>query len=259
MNGLTRVSTAMLVTPANTSEGAVLSVTGDEVLPLLPSETITGVTSESSFDPVTGRLQLVNVDKSVVIIDLSVALNGKQGKQGNKGNDGNRGIPGRNGRDGKQGIQGCPGDKGDDGPIGPTGPTGPTGKQGNLGPIGPTGPTGATGAPGEDGEEPEWIKGSNGVAIKLRRAGGMIASGRFELVEVNRHTISLLFPKPFINEIRSLTLTFLDPWCYQASNYTIGEYIMDDVEIGGVTITLKGSIPSPLADKWDFYWTAMGD
>lgn len=68
-----------------------------------------------------------------------------------------------------------------------------------------------------------------------------------------------MFPKNFVNGVASLVLTFVDPDTYQAHHYTVGDYIMDDVEIGGVTIGLDGSIPSPLTDKWDFFWIAMGD
>lgn len=257
---LTKVSTSMIMPSRTSSQGSVLTVVNAEIQELVPEESIQGVTTQSTYDKTTGRLQLVNPDGTVTIIEGFLTLNDlPAGREGQRGPEGRQGIKGRNGRDGRQGDQGCDGPKGDDGPIGPTGPTGPTGLRGFQGEIGPTGSTGPTGAPGLDGEEPEWIKGSNGVGIKLVRAGGMIMSGRFELNEVNRQTISLLFPKNFVNGVASLVLMFIDPDTYQAQHYTVGDYIMDDVEIGGVTIGLDGVIPSPLTDKWDFFWFAMGD
>lgn len=264
MAELVKVPLEMLRPPATSETGQTVAVVSPNSIGTeTPAPVTTVGVREIRIDSENGTITLINADGTVTsgqgLLTDRTAPTGRSGDRGPRGRDGKSG---RNGRDGMPGIQGCPGVKGDRGPIGPTGPTGPTGPQGVIGPIGLTGPTGATGAPGNDGDEPEWIKAARGVGIKLRRAGGMIQAGRFtdESLPI-QGTVSLLFPKTFINEVRSVMLFFVDPECYQASNYYLGEFIYDDLEIGGMTITLKPDVtpPDPLPDKWDFFWFVMGD
>ncbi|MBY0416980.1 MAG: collagen-like protein [Pararheinheimera sp.] len=261
-NKLTKISPAM-IDPGTAGTGDLMQVAAPGQMAVVAPESVGDPLLKSfSIDSNSGTITIVDMNDNIYSASgLLTERTAPEGKTGARGPRGLAGAAGRNGRDGRPGIQGCPGIKGDRGTIGPTGPTGPIGPQGLLGPIGPTGPTGATGAPGNDGDEPEWVKGTRGVAMRLRRAGGMIQSGRFtsETLPIS-DTVSLLFPLNFVNAIANIQITFIDPECYQASKYFFGEYIYDDAEIGGITITLKpGTHPNPLPDKWDFFWQVMGD
>lgn len=261
MANITKLPVNMLRPGPGTSAGDVLTaLQPNEVGTQPPGATVQpAVRKGSRFDAESGTLYLLNSDGTIVQIPgFTTARNVPEGRQGLQGLPGKQGTPGRNGRDGRPGIQGCAGPKGDRGPIGPTGPTGPIGPQGLLGPIGPTGPTGPTGEPGTDGEEPEWIKSVRGVGMKLRQAGGMIQGGSFTEDGTTR-TITVLFPKNFVNEVRSIMLFFKNPNSFQASNYEIGEMWMDNVEIGGMTIKVPETTPLPMSDPWDFFWFVIGD
>ena len=257
---INRLPISMLRPSPGTQPGDLLvSITPTNVETQAPEATVEPAVVKGRYDAESGTLVLINKDETVVTISGFPTLrNVPEGRQGPQGLAGRQGNPGKNGRDGRPGIQGCPGPKGDRGPIGPTGPTGPQGIQGVIGPIGPTGATGATGAPGSDGDEPEWIKAVRGVGIKLRRAGGMVQGGEFTAAGTDR-TITVLFPKNFINEVRSIILTFKNPNSYQANNYEFGQLWMENLEIGGMTIKVPDSAPIPMNDPWDFFWFVMGD
>jgi hypothetical protein len=212
-----------------------------------------------SYDAQSGTLTLTDAEgRTAVARGFLTVSTSPEGKQGPRGYPGKPGLNGKDGLPGRPGDQGCPGIKGDRGALGPTGPTGPIGPTGVIGPIGPTGNTGPTGEPGVDGEEPEWVRGSRGVGLRLRQSGGTIMAGKF-VWALPDTTVTLLFPLNLINSLDSLVLTFADPYCYQAENYEIGDLWFENAEIGGVTLKLKGTVPAPLNDPWDFFWIAVGD
>jgi hypothetical protein len=256
---LTQIPMALVKPQTGAIAGQTVSVVSPEKLGTEdPQSGLVPAVIQGTYDSESGTVTLVNADDSIVTITgFPTERSLPQGHRGPEGKVGLRGLPGRSGRDGKPGIQGCPGVKGDRGLRGPIGPEGPRGPQGEIGKTGEKGDKGDKGDAGADGVEPEYLKTSRGVSITIKRSGGNIQSGYYENILQDR-TITVLFPRNLVNQVASIILFFKNPSSYQAQNYEIGNYFYDDLEIGGFTITLKGTVPTPL-EAWQFWWLVMGD
>lgn len=150
-----------------------------------------GVTNAKIIENELNTYELVfsyNVDNKTYItkkiVNIGLAIQGKDGQDGADGKDGNDGSNGKSayqiwleaGNSGTEeqylaSLKGEKGEKGDTGSQGPqgktgeTGPQGPQGEQGIQGERGPQGETGATGPKGETGEQ--GPKGDDGKSITI--------------------------------------------------------------------------------------------
>jgi hypothetical protein len=103
---------------------------------------------------VTGGYSFSN-GHDIILVPISIGIQGPQGFQGNRGSTGSTGATG------PQGFQGNQGATGPQGPQGNQGATGPQGFQGNQGFQGSPGATGPQGFQGFQGNR--GATGSNGV------------------------------------------------------------------------------------------------
>lgn len=193
MAGLMKVSSTLISAPgANNSPiratNGSLQVSGTESD--IPSE----ITSESSYDEVSGVLTLKFANGSSIAVKGfptptnipvgrtgpigATGADGKDGRDGRDGNPGTVGCTGPDGPDGQQGLAGKDGRQGLPGPDGRRGEPGPDGRRGNpgnTGPRGSTGPTGHTGATGPTGPD-----GPPGPAGLLRIIVSAVNPGNVE-------------------------------------------------------------------------------
>lgn len=163
---LLKISTALIRTPSTESDRPIVASKGRLVIGT-ENESLSEITSDSSFDASAGVLNLVfangksqRIEGFPTIGDIptgnpgprgETGADGKDGRNGNDGRPGEAGCEGPSGPEGEPGPQGPDGRPGQRGPDGDPGPTGPDGPQGEPGPTGPRGETGSTGATGEPG------------------------------------------------------------------------------------------------------------
>lgn len=253
---------SLVVSPAGAAEFATAAST----------DPVAG-TDQYSYDPMTGTLTVRNPDGALTTVSGFPTLSQIQaGQKGEPGVDGAPGTPGADGRDGKDGEQGCPGRKGDRGRMGPTGPTGAVGPTGNTGPTGEIGPTGPVGERGTDATVEEYVANNvvdpdtSRVYMKSydgfnydKDSGRITNMGRVH-ARKERNTVNVVFAKPFINRLVSLSITFLNNTTNQAKTYKIYDLNMSDGSwensmLGGVVLQSTGTN----SDDWDFFFTAIGD
>ena len=271
---LQQISTSLIET-SGAASGAPLVVSpngGAEFS--VPSVTDPVAASTSySYDSMTGVLTIQSPEGTTVRVEGFPTLAQIQaGQKGEPGADGAPGTPGADGRDGRDGEQGCPGRKGDRGRIGPTGATGAVGPTGNTGPTGEVGPTGPEGKRGTDATKEGYVvnnvvnpdtavvymKSYNGYNYDAD-SGRIINMGRVH-ARKERSTVNVIFAKPFINRLVSLSITFLNNTTNQAKTYKIYDLNMSDgswenAMLGGFVLQSSGSN----TEDWDFYMTAIGD
>jgi len=271
---LQQISTSLIeTTGASAGASLVVSPSGDATF---ASASVTDPVASSetySYDQMTGTLTIRNSDGTVSTVSGFPTLSQIQaGQKGEPGADGAPGTPGADGRDGKDGEQGCPGRKGDRGRLGPTGPTGAVGPTGNTGPTGELGPTGPVGERGTDATIEEYVANNvvdpdtNQVYMKSydgynfdTDSGRIINMGRAHSRK-ERSTVNVVFAKPFVNRLVSLSITFLNNTTNQAKTYKIYDLNMSDgswenAMLGGFVLQSTGTN----TEDWDFYFTAIGD